>query len=122
MNAVFVCLLLLPPLLAGCTTKSQARAEAKAAYLAGQQQSFANMQEARRTNIRILGSVRNPVVEWTDGLTLAQAIIAADYTLPRNPSEIVVIRQRERITVNLKEFLRGNDLPLELGDTIEIKP
>jgi hypothetical protein len=122
MNAALFSLLLLALLLAGCTTKSQTRAEAKAAFLAGQQQAFAQMQEARRTSIRVLGSVRYPLIEWTDGLTLARAIVAADYTGPRDPTEIIVSRQREQIKLNLKDLLRGDDVPLEPGDTIEIRP
>jgi protein involved in polysaccharide export with SLBB domain len=122
MKTSLVCLMLLAVVLGGCTTKSRAKANAQSAYAAGQQQAFANMQEARRTSIRVLGSVRNPLVEWTDGLTLAQAIVAADYTSPRDPSEIVVSRQREQIRINPKDVLRGNDVPLEPGDTIELKP
>jgi len=122
MRSLCACLLLIAATLTGCAGKSKADAEAKAAFAAGQQQAFAQMQEARRTSIRVLGNVKNPEIPWTDGLTLAQAIVAADCTSRRDPSEIIVTRQREQIRVNPKDLLRGADVPLEPGDTVELKP
>ncbi len=114
-------LLLLVVVFAGCTTKAKARAEARAAFVAGQQQAFAQMQEARRTNIRVIGNVQNHEIEWAENLTLSQAIAMANYTPRFNPTEITVIRQREQIRVNPKDLLQGKDVPLEPGDTVEIR-
>jgi hypothetical protein len=122
MKSLFACLLLIAVALTGCAGKSKADARARAAFAEGQQQAFSQMNEARRTNIRVLGSVKNPEIPWTEGLTLAQAIVTAFYTGPRDPTEIIVTRQREEIRVNTKDLLHGGDLPLEPGDTIEIKP
>ena len=108
--------------LAGCTTRSSANKQARAAFAAGQQQGLAQAEDARRVNIRFLGPVRQPEIVWADDLTLAQAIAAAGYTNTRDPRTIVVIRQSGRITVDPKDLLRGEDLPLEPGDTIEIRP
>jgi hypothetical protein len=114
--------LLLVLALAGCTTKAKANKQAREALAAGQQQGLVQAAEARRVNIRFLGPVGQPEIVWADGLTLAQAIAAAEYTDARNPQTIVVIRQSGRIPVDPKILLRGGDMPLEPGETIEIHP
>jgi len=106
----------------GCVSRSKARAQAAAAFAAGQRQGFDTVTEARRVHVRVLGPVRQPEVMWTEGLTLAAAIVAADYTLPGEPRAIFILRQRERVFVDPKRLLRGEDVPLEPGDTIEIQP
>ena len=106
--------------LAGCMSRSKAKAQAQAAFAAGQQQGLAQMRDAQRTNIRVIGNVRNPDVAWTQGLTLAQAIVAAGCYDQSDPREVVVIRRGERITIDPKILLRGDDVPLEPGDAIEI--
>lgn len=107
---------------AGCTTRSKARAEAQAAYRAGQEQTFARVAEARRINIRFIGPVRHAEIIWADGLTLAQAIAAADYWDARDPKVVMIVRQRERINISPRKLLNGKDWPLEPGDTIEMHP
>jgi len=121
-NPMPICLLLIAVTVSGCVSKSKADARAKAAFAAGRQQAFFQMQEARRVNIRVLGSVNNPEIPWADGLTLAQVVVAADYTGSRDPKEIIVTRQREVIRVTPKNLLHGGDVPMEPGDTVEIKP
>jgi hypothetical protein len=79
----------------GCTTKSKARDEARKAFLAGQQQGLGQAQESQRTAVRVIGNVKNPVIEWTSSLTLAEAIIAADYLSPNNPSGSVLKFQQK---------------------------
>lgn len=108
--------------LCGCVSRSRAQARANAAFAAGQRQAFHEVSEARRVNIRVLGPVRHPEVEWAEGLTLAEAIVAADYAWPSDPRAIFIIRQRERVFVDPQQLLRGHDVPLEPGDTIEIQP
>ncbi|MCX8090752.1 MAG: hypothetical protein N3I86_07435 [Verrucomicrobiae bacterium] len=117
-----VAVLLVAPGLCGCVSRSKARARAAAAFAAGQRQAFDEVTEARRVNIRVLGPVRYSEVLWEDGLTLAAAIVAADYTLPGEPRAIYIIRQRERVLVEPQRLLRGEDFALEPGDTIEIQP
>lgn len=80
------------------------------------------MEEARRINIRVLGPVRQPEVPWQDGLTLIQALAIANYSDPRDPRSITIIRQRERAVVSPRDLLAGKDVPLEPGDTVEILP
>ena len=115
-------LLVLTTVLGGCITRSKANARARAAYAAGQQQAFAQIADARRINIRFIGPVRQLEVPWQDGLTLAQAIAAAGYTDARDPTVILIIRQRERVPVSPRDLLAGKDVPLEPGDTVEIHP
>src|ERR1035437_11017856 len=78
---ISLCVLLLAVLLGGCVSKSKADARARAAFIAGQQQAVARMQQiqGQGPSVTINGEVRNRVVPWTEGLTLAKAVVAADY-------------------------------------------
>ena len=122
MKTFLVLLLVLTAAVAGCTTRSKANARAREAFVAGQRAGLAQTDEARRTSIRVLGLVRQPEIAWMEGLTLARVIAAAGYSDARDPRTIVVIRQRERIPFDPQALLRGDDLPLEPGDTVEIHP
>lgn len=109
-------------LASGCTTKARSKAEARAAYEAGQRQALSGLLDARRVNIRFIGPVHNPEVVWTEGLTLIPAIAAAGYNDARDPNVIVIIRQRQRIEVSPLQLNDVKAFPLEPGDTIEIHP
>lgn len=122
MKSILVFLLALIAVVAGCTTRASANARARQAFVAGQRAGFAQADDARRTSIRVLGPVRQPEIAWTEGLTLAGVIAAAGYSDVRDPSTVVVIRQRERIPFDPRALLRGDDMPLEPGDTVEIHP
>jgi hypothetical protein len=113
--------LLLATSFCGCVTKSQARAQAQAAYLAGQNDALAKMAADQRTSVFIVGPVRNSEVPWVEGLTLVQAIATANYTGFHNPKTITITRQGEQATVNPKDLLNGHVVPLEPGDTITIR-
>src|SRR5438445_11813243 len=73
---------------AGCTTKAKSNAQARAAFLAGQRQAMAA--QAQGPSVRIIGNVKNPVVPWPEELTLANAIVEADYQDLINPSQVIV--------------------------------
>ncbi len=105
----------------GCVTKSTAKADASAAYLAGQKDAFATIAATQRTSITGVGRVENSQVPWVEGLTLAQAIATANYTGVGSPKEIILLRRGERATINPKDLLNGHDVPLEPGDTITIQ-
>jgi len=122
MKTFFAFLTMVVAVLTGCTTKSKARAQSQAAYTAGQQQAMTQQNEARRINIRVVGPVQNPEITWSEGLTLAGAIAASRITVRQDPKAIYLIRQGERAYVDPKWLLRGGDLPLEPGDTVEIQP
>jgi hypothetical protein len=123
---VTICCLWVPVLLAmlslcGCVTKSKATAEARAAYLAGQRDAYAAVAAKQRTSIRIIGPVQNPEVPWVEGLTLAQAIATADYNAEGSPKEIILLRRGESASIDPKDLLNGQDVPLEPGDTITLR-
>jgi hypothetical protein len=115
-------LLLLAVTTGGCTSRTTANARTQAAYAAGQQQAMVRMHDAQRTSVGVLGNVRNPEILWEDGLTLAQVIVAAEWVGQHNPRQIVVVRQRERFPVDPNALLRGEDMLLQPGDTVEIHP
>ena len=104
----------------GCVTKSQARAQAQAAYLAGQQDALAKM-AGQGQGIVIVGPVEHPNVPWVEGLTLSQAIATANYIGRHNPKTIIITRQGEQAGINPKDLLNGHVVPLEPGDTITIR-
>ena len=104
----------------GCVTKSQARAQMQAAYLAGQNDALAKM-AGQGQGIVIVGPVEHPNVPWVEGMTLSQAIATANYTGHRNPKAITITRQGEQASVNPKDLLNGHVVPLEPGDTITIR-
>ena len=111
---------LLAVLFCGCVTKSQARAQAQAAYLAGQNDALAKMAGVDQA-IVIVGPVEHANVPWIEGLTLSQAIATANYIGRHNPKSIIITRQGEQAAVNPKDLLSGNVVPLEPGDTITIR-
>jgi hypothetical protein len=124
-NSLLFCLaLLLCSALAGCVTKAQAEAQARAAYLQGQREAIIRLQQAQvpGPSVRINGPVRNPVVPWTPRLTLSQAILAADYQGPGDPLEIFVMHNGMASRVNVRQFLSGQDVPLQPGDVVQLGP
>ena len=119
---LFGVILIFALMVGGCTPRSTARANARTAYIAGQRDALAGVVAAQRTSIVVNGLVQNPEIQWSDGLTLAQAIAAANYTARNNPTEIILTRHGESATISPKDLLRGADVPLEPGDTIELRP
>ena len=113
-----IALLLLSLAASGCVSRSQDKADARAAYLAGQKDAYAAIATAQRTGIKVIGPVQTPEVPWVEGLTLAQAIATANYTASSSPKEIVLLRRGESATIDPKDLLKGRDVPLEPGDTI----
>ncbi len=115
------CPLLLALALTGCVSKSKAKAEARAAFAAGQQQALMRMQQAQNPSVTVHGAVRNPLIPWTEDLTVAKAIVAAVYFGARDPKEIIVVRQGQAFQVDPKQLLNGVDPPLQSGDVMEIR-
>ena len=105
----------------GCVTRSQAQAQAQAAYLAGQNAAFASLAADQRTSVFIVGPVQKSEVPWVVGLTLTQAIATANYLGRYNPKEITITRQGEQASINPRDLLNGHIVPLEAGDTITIR-
>lgn len=107
--------------LSGCVTKSQARADARAAYNAGQRDAFATLAATQRTGIKVFGAVQHPEVPWVEGMTLTQAIATATYIAQGHPKEIILLRRGESATINPRDLLNGHDVPLEPGDAITLR-
>lgn len=91
--------------------------------MAGQAQAAKQWQSQRPPEVVVRGPVRNPVLPWTEGLTLAKAIVDADYTGFMNPILVRVIRNGVMIE-EMKgiDLLHGRDVPLEPGDIVDIVP
>jgi hypothetical protein len=109
--------------LTGCITKAKADAQARAAFVAGQQQAMQNMQQfrARGPMVTVAGEVNNSLIPWTAELTLAKAVAAADYRGATDPSEIIIVREGKAIRFDPKKLLEGEDIPLQPNDLIQIK-
>jgi protein involved in polysaccharide export with SLBB domain len=118
-NLIFYLFLAL--LATACTSQSKAKAQAHAAFLAGQQQAMARMMQPRGPAVSILGDVRIPSLPWTEDLTVAKAIVAAGYLGSGDPSLIVLIRNGEAITIDPGQLLNGQDLPMQPGDVLQIQ-
>ena len=108
--------------LAGCVTKAHADARVREAYLAGQRDALARLQQAQvqGPSVTINGPVRNPVLLWTPRLTLSQAILVADYQGPGDPIEIIVVRNGRGSRFTVQDLLRGQDVPLAPGDVVQL--
>lgn len=112
-------------LLSGCTTKSTARLKEQNAFLAGQNAALRQQQQTQTASqtpgVTVVGAVQNPNVPWVAGLTLAQAIATANYLDPHAPKQIIITRAGESATLDAKVLLDGTDIPLEIGDVIELR-
>ena len=118
-----VCLAVSAGSLAGCVTKSKADAQARAAYLAGQQAAFMQLREQPRPELSVtfVGPVNHPNVKWLPGLMLSQAILNAGYSVPTDPKSIVIRRNGGEIPFDPKRLLAGEDFPLQPGDVVELR-
>ena len=106
----------------GCTSSSKAKLQQQQAFLAGQQQAFAQQQSGQARTVAIRGEVQNKTIPWNEELTLAGAILASGYKGFMAPHEIHVIRQGQSYPINLDRFLRGLDDPaLEPGDMVDLR-
>ena len=107
----------------GCTSKSKARLRAENAFLAGQnvalRQSAAAPQNA--SGVTVLGAVQNQQVPWVAGLTLAQAVATANYVGQDEPRQVIITRRGESAAMDAKVLLGGAEIPLEVGDVIELR-
>ena len=69
----------------------------------------------------VRGIVRHPVILWTEDLTVARAIVTAEYVGVRDPVVISIRRGHERYYVDPARLLLGIVDPwLEPGDLVEL--
>lgn len=109
--------------ISGCVSKSKAEADAKAAFLAGQRQTamMAWQNQIKGPTVTVIGEVRNPLVPWTTDLTLAKALLAAQYYGQTDPSEILIQRNGQEIRYDPKQLLDGTDVQLQPSDVIQLR-
>jgi hypothetical protein len=128
MKAILLFLALAGVLAGGCTSKSTARANARAAYYAGQadamrrEEAANNPAPAPGNTVAILGPVKFPALTWTPDLTVTKALIAAEYTPAGTPSQIIVFRQHTQFSVDPTALLNGEDTALLPGDVLKLQP
>ena len=95
------------------------------AYMAGQQAATAQMeqqiQQASAPQVRMIGTVKNPVVPWYQGLTLGRALVDSQYQNPANPTSITIYRAGNAIPIDPQSLLRGEDCPLYPSDVVVIQ-
>lgn len=103
--------------LTGCVTKSQANAQAREAYVAGEKAAYQSIASSQ-TEVVVLGNVQKHQVPWVEGLTLAQALATANYTGLHDPQDIVLRRNSVETHVDPKQLLKGRDIVLEPGDVV----
>ena len=110
----------------GCVSKSKAQAQSRAAYIRGQQEAMVRMQQMQTQGqgpcVTVNGEVRTHVVPWTDGLTLAKALVAADYVGTADPAQIIILRNGVGKRVEPRQLLSGEDIPLQPGDVVHLLP
>jgi hypothetical protein len=105
----------------GCVSKAKAKAQAHAAFVAGQQDAIRRMSLTQNPTVTINGEVRNAAVPWIEGLTLAKAIVAAEYYGKSDPTDIIIVRAGVATRVDMRKLLAGEDLPLSPGDIVELR-
>jgi hypothetical protein len=122
-------ILLLAMALSGCASKAKQQAQIRRAYAAGEQAAHAQMEQAAKqqqqlaidAKVRILGRVRNPVLNWGPELTLARALVEAVYENTRTPSAITIYRNNHQLNIDPQQLLQGEDYPLFAGDIVYIQ-
>ena len=75
----------------------------------------------QRPTVFVRGDVRYPAIPWTEDLSVARAILAAEYNALFDPQRIFVVRQGQSYEINPRDLLRGDDFALEPGDLIVIE-
>ena len=93
------------------------------AFFAGQQQALETFKQAQAggPSVAFVGQVKNRIVPWTADLTLARALVAADYVGGTDPSEIIIIRGGQELRQDPTKLLSGEDIPLQAGDVIQVR-
>ena len=114
-----LCVVLSVFIVAGCVSKTKAKLEAQQAYIAGQQHAMMTMQQNANT-VQVRGNVKNTSVPWTADLTVAKAIVAAEYQGTHDPTSVIIVRNGSGTELKASDLLQGHDEPLQPGDLIEI--
>ena len=118
--AAAILLILAVGIFTGCASRSKSKLREQNAFLAGQ--NIALMQQQAQTpGVTIVGPVQRAQVPWVVGLTLAQALATANYVGDKDPQQIIITRNGENAVMDAKVLLDGGDVPLQIGDVIELR-
>jgi hypothetical protein len=123
---IFLFTLLLCVTVSGCASKSKNQTQVRRAYAAGQQAAVAQMQQAQQQQaqlanqqqVRILGPVKNSLLLWSQEMTLARALNAAEYQSQAIPKSITIYRGNETYRIDPQRVLQGEDYNLFPGDIV----
>ena len=104
--------------LSGCVSNKTAALRESQAYEVG----LATGNRSPSNVVLFQGSVRNHVIQWREGLTLAEAILEADYSSSRTPRIIeITSHEGEFFKIAAETLLEGEDYFLKAGDTVVIR-
>lgn len=111
--------------LLSCSSREKKQLQLQNAFLAGQQEAMMQAQSRQAGNqqpsVTVKGEVQRPTVPWVPGLTLAKAIVAANYMGKEDPKKILLTRAGETHEVRTDRLLNGLEDPeLLVGDVIEL--
>ena len=70
--------------------------------------------------VRIRGDVRNAIIPWSEDLTLAGALVEAEFIGRWEPLSVTVTRGRKVQRFSASALLSGKDMFLQPGDLIQI--
>lgn len=105
---------------AGCGGRLKARLKVQNAFLAGQNSALMQ-QQAQLPGVTVIGAVQQAHVPWVAGLTLAQAVATANYVGDQDPRRVIITRNGESAAMDANVLLNGADIPLQIGDVIELR-
>jgi len=115
----FVFSILAITIVTGCVSRQTADLQAIRAYETGKREATASQQKPA---VYVVGNVRNHSVPWAEDLTLARAVLAAEYQGSRDPREIYVTRQGQQHKIDVRKLLNGTEDPqLDAGDVVDIR-
>jgi hypothetical protein len=103
----------------GCAHKPGPPARPTPTAGTGTPPALPNLQEPV---VWIVGPVRWPVLDWRRDLTLARAILEAEYLPANDPRQILIHRGSVTIPIDPSRLLTGEDWALLPGDRVEIVP
>ena len=104
-----------------CVSKSRLQSERRTAFIAGQNAGMVKALQSRAANVTVVGDVKNPVVIWTSGLSVAQAFLQAEFRGFNDPRGFIIRRNGQQFRIEAKQLLNGEDFELEPGDILEIQ-
>jgi len=107
--------------LAGCASQLEVHRQVVDAYRIGrQEEAAAAAAKAQAPCVSVRGNVKNPVIPWTEEMTLARAILDADDQSLTSPRKFFLTRGNRTIEITARQLLNGYDIPLEAGDIVSI--